>query len=333
MATDDEYITELREVRRPKDTQRSKSSKSAEFESDLLRDTTTRSVAGPTESRPFDQEAFRRQVRDEVTAELNLEQPLDSRRYEDLDSVSAPTRARELTPGQQALIEAVVDVAVDVTTTVVREVVAPFIRDVALPAARAKLDESAERRRAKVADRAESRALGAKTIELEVVEELDASAAATDVLAAEPSIRLSRSDFLRAQLELKLAEDYAERQRWLLAHADVANEDLPPELERSLGLILESRADELDEDQREVVAAFLGRAGDPSNTGPAIPIEREPDARRPKLGGARPADAGQAFAPHRAQWNPADDYCVAAPWGSIRQLGDGPRWQLSGELA
>ena len=39
------------------------------------------------------------------------------------------------------------------------------------------------------------------------------------------------------------------------------------------------------------------------------------------------------FGTHGVQWNPADDYCVAAIVTIDRTPGDGPRWQLSGELA
>lgn len=39
------------------------------------------------------------------------------------------------------------------------------------------------------------------------------------------------------------------------------------------------------------------------------------------------------FGAHGVQWNPADDYCVAATVTIDRAPGDGPRWRLSGELA
>ena len=276
MVTDDEYVTEIREVRRRKDTQRSKSSKSTEFESDLLRNKATKNVAGPTESRPFDTDAFRQQVRDEVTAELaDAESPFV---YDSFDS-QAPTpvtlEKRDLPPGWQALADALADVAVDVTTALVREVVAPFLRDVALPAAKAKLDEVRARRRARAVERtvAKAQALGDRPSE--VAEESDVTGlSATEVETAESLLRVSRSEYVRIQLELRLAEDYAARRRGLLAQADVQDEDLTPELERSIALMLEGRAPELDDDERAAVAAFLQGSENPSGTRHAIEIER-----------------------------------------------------------
>ncbi len=281
MVTDDEYVSEIREVRRRKDTQRSKSSKSTEFESDLLRNKATKNVAGPTESRPFDTDAFRQQVRDEVTAELaDAESPFV---YDSFDS-EAPTpvtvEKRDLPPGWQALADALTDVAVDVTTALMREVVAPLLRDVALPAAKARFDGVRARRRARAVERtvAKAEALGDKPSE--VAEESDVTGlSATEVETAEPLVPVSRSEYVRFQLELRLAEDYAAQRRWLLARADVQDEDLTPELERSIALMLEGRGPELDDDERAAVAAFLQGSENPSGTRHAFEIERAGEGR------------------------------------------------------
>lgn len=97
-----------------------------------------------------------------------------------------------------------------------------------------------------------------------------------DVEVAEPSIPLSRSEFLKTQLELKLAEDYVERKRWILAHADVTDEDVTPQLKQSVALILEGRADELDEDDRVKVAAFLHHSATPPVQERAVPLQAGP---------------------------------------------------------
>ncbi|MFT4295850.1 MAG: hypothetical protein QM582_10610 [Micropruina sp.] len=54
------------------------------------------------------------------------------------------------------------------------------------------------------------------------------------------------------------------------------------------------------------------------------------DARWAALG---PRQLVRPFGPRGVQWNPADDHCVAAAVTIDPTPGDGPRWQLSGELA
>ncbi|TYL51178.1 hypothetical protein [Agromyces mariniharenae] len=234
--SDQEYVEEIRLVRRKKDTYRSNSSKSDAFESDLLRNKGTRNVAGPTESRPIDEAELRR-------------------RYQG-DPAYGPQR--EPSPAQQALADAIIELS----TVLIREFVVPVVREVALPAAKAKLSEFAERRRFNALVRAEirARALAANVVEVEVVEETEPGSTAADVEVAAPGIAVTRSDLLLAQLQLKLAEDFVAQQRWLLAHAEVTDEDLSPELKQSVSLMLEGRADQLDDGQREAVAVFLQEA-------------------------------------------------------------------------
>lgn len=113
MSNDDEYIEEIRVVRRKKDTHRSKSSKSKDFESDLLHSNTSKNVAGPTESRRVNEQELRE-------------------RYQSAPIFVTPAASspRELTPSQQALA----DVIADAESIVIREFLVPLIRDVAAPA-------------------------------------------------------------------------------------------------------------------------------------------------------------------------------------------------------
>ncbi|WP_154096467.1 hypothetical protein [Microbacterium testaceum] len=236
MSDKDEYVEEIRVVRRKKDTYRSNSSKTDEFESDLLRSKSTRSVAGPTESRAVDEEEMRHRFGTNSTSDA---------------------AARPLTPGQQALADGLAELA----DVVIRELVVPLVRDVAAPAARAKWAEFTERRRTRAQERLEAKARAERTARLEVVEEAGPATPGSEVEASEPPIAMSRSDMLLARLQLQLAEDFVARQRWLLEHAEIADEDLTPTLEHSIMRMLEGRADELTEPEREEVAIFLRHAG------------------------------------------------------------------------
>ena len=241
MSDKDDYVEELRVVRRKKDTYRSNSSKSDEFESDLLRNKRSKGVAGPTESRAVDEDELRE-------------------RYQgDPIYVTSDASSRELTPGQQAIADAIVEVA----DVLIRELVVPLVRDVAAPAVRAKFSEVAERRRARALERASSKAKAreAKVARLEVVAEPEPTPVSTDLDDLEPSAPMTRGEMLLAQLQLKLAEDYAARQRWMLEHAEVTDEDLSPTLEQAVAMMLEGRADSLSEAEREAVAEFLRQAG------------------------------------------------------------------------
>lgn len=241
MSDDQEYSEELRLVRRKKDTVRSKSSKSDEYESDLLRDKNTKSLAGPTESRPVDEEELRRRYQHDPN-------------FDSSDSAPDPAQDRELSPGEQALANALAGVA----TLFINDFLVPFVREVTLPSAKAKLNERAERRRAKDSERKKvvAKALRRETMERGSVDEAQPESGA-NLASREPSIPLSRSDFMLAQLQLKLAEEYAAQRRWIIAHAEVKDQDLSSQLERSLSLMLEGRADELDEEQRQAVASFI----------------------------------------------------------------------------
>lgn len=252
MSNDEDYIEEIRLVRRKKGTTRSNSSKSNEFESDLLRNTTTKNIAGPTESRQVDEQELRKRYQGD---------PI-------FISRDAPPQ-RDLTPGQQELADAIAELG----GMVIRELVLPLIRDVAAPAAKAKLSELAARQRIRAVERAKAKA---KTLEvsgarLEVADEVKPAPAASDLEVSEPSIPITRSDLVLAQLQLKLAEDYAAKQRWLVSHAEVTDEDLSPALKQSLTRMLEGKADELDDIEREAVAVFLQQASKAPHSKRALP--------------------------------------------------------------
>lgn len=236
VSDEDDYVEEIRVVRRKKDTYRSNSSKTNEYESDLLRSKSTKNVAGPTESRAVDEKELRQRFGTNSTYDA---------------------AARPLTPGQQALADGLAELA----DVVIRELVVPLVRDVAAPAARAKWAEFTERRRTRAQERLEAKARAERTARLELVEEVVPTAPDSEVQASQPTIPVSRSDMLLARLQLQLAEDFVARQRWILDHAEVADEDLTPTLEQSLMRMLEGRADELTEPEREEVAVFLRQAG------------------------------------------------------------------------
>ena len=249
VSNDGEYIEEIRVVRRRKDTHRSKSSKSRDFESDLLRSKTSKNVAGPTESRRVNEQELRERYRSDPIVVT--------------PAVSSP---RELTPSQQALA----DVIADAGSIVIREFQVPLIRDVAAPAAKAKLGEFAARQRIRAPERteAETKSSDADAAQVDVVDE-ESFAPVADPEVAEPSIPVTRSALMLAQLQFKLARDYAAKQQWLISHAEVVDEDLSPELEQSLTRMLEGRANELNDEEREVVAVFLRQAENIAGSKPA----------------------------------------------------------------
>lgn len=250
VSNDDEYIEEIRVVRRKKDTYRSKSSKSKDFESDLLRSKTSKNVAGPTESRRVNEQELRERYRGDP-----------------IFVTSSDSSPRELTPSQQALA----DVIADAGSIVIREFLVPLIRDVAAPAAKAKLGEFAARQRFRALERAEAKTKSsdADAAQVEVVDE-ESFAPVADLEVAEPSIPVTRSALMLAQLQLKLAKDYAAKQQWLISHAEVVDEDLSPELEQSLTRMIEGRANELNDTEREAVAAFLQQAENIAGSKPAL---------------------------------------------------------------
>ncbi|MHD0307206.1 hypothetical protein [Rhodococcus erythropolis] len=249
MSNDGEYIEEIRVVRRKKDTYRSKSSKSKDFESDLLRSKTSKNVAGPTESRRVNEQELRERYRSD---------PI-------VITPAAPS-PRELTPSQQALAGAIADAG----SIVIRELLIPMIRDVAAPAAKAKLSEFAARQRVRALERAEAKTKSsdADAAQADIVDE-ESFAPVADLEVAERSFPVTRSALMLAQLQLKLARDYAAKQQWLISHAEVVDEDLSPELEQSLTRMIEGRANELNDTEREAVAVFLRQAENIAGSKPA----------------------------------------------------------------
>jgi hypothetical protein len=234
---DDDYVYELREVRRRRDTQRSKSSKSSEVESDLLRYRRNGKVAGPTESRAVDEDALRR-------------------RYQN-DPISSPPAAPSHSPGAQALLDFVLDVVAEVG----REVVLPFIEEVAIPAVQRKVADAAARRGSRPVRGVREVEEQPPSVKHHSASSLD-EAVGRDLGLDESCLSISRSKQLRLQLQLKLAEDFAANRRHLLSRVEVVDNDAPPELEHAITLLIEGRVDELDDDTRERVAVLLDREGE-----------------------------------------------------------------------
>lgn len=257
--TEGEYVTEIREVRRKKGTVRSKSSKSADFESDLLRTEDSNELAGPTESRAIDEAELRNRYQDDTFAYV---------------PDSAETEP-QLTPGQEAFIEWVADLAAEFTMTIVNEAVVPLVRDYAWPAAKTKMSGWVQRRRGLPpghphTDLPVGTALA--STEGEDTPATEGSGAALSEI--EPSVPMTERDLLAARLRLQMAEAYAQQQRWLIAHADVTDEGASPELQRSVQLLLDGRADELNDDQRAAIMELLGQTGLDVDSGSAREVER-----------------------------------------------------------
>jgi hypothetical protein len=254
---DNEDEWELREVRRPKGTHRSRSTETPGADRELLREDGTNRNLGPSESRSVDDAALRQRYQGD---------PI----YLTPEGIS-PTM-RELSPGQKLLAE--------VTDFMLREVVAPVIHDVVhevvLPTAKTKLSEFTERRRSKASERADAKARTPAKSEADVIyplaAESDSPSVGVDgnasldsgVDVAEPVLPMRRSDLLAIQLQLKFAEEIAARQRWLLAHAVVDDEDLSPELGRMFATVLGGGADDLTDDEHELITEYLHRANGPA---------------------------------------------------------------------
>lgn len=250
MSSDEEYVEEVRLVWRRKDTYRSNSSASDEFERDLLRNKTTRGMAGPTESRAIGEQELRQRFPGE---------PI----FPTADATSAPVPRQELSPEVQAIIDAVVRNIMDRAERALRERAYPYVRNVAYPAAKRFARELLRHGHSRPAPHTEPTARPVKTPPIDAASKgAGESEASTDeVDSAEPSIPMSRSDLTLIQLDLELAEDYIAHLRWLIAHADTTDDDLSPELDLLTMLVLEGRGGELDNEERQAVAAVIRKRG------------------------------------------------------------------------
>lgn len=265
MSDDVEYEEELRIVRRKKGTSRSKSSKSSEFESDLLWNQDSKVVAGPTESRAVDEAELRRmcEAHDFGGGVKNSDSQFESPSLRD------------------ASIDAVATLVVDgLIVPLVKELIVPGVTQVVIPRTRDKLSEWAEHRRARRIEKAEATLRSADARGLRSRHPTSGPVASSEIPAlVEPTIPMSRRDLLLARLRLKLAEDYVAQQRWLIGHAEVTENDIQEEgsavqeLVRSIQQILEGNIDQLDEHQRALIAELLSDQLECREEGEPIEIE------------------------------------------------------------
>ena len=221
---------ELRLVRRPEGSRRSKSTGSPGAERDLLRDSTG-ALLGPTESWAVDT--------DELREALARNEP--TRR--------APHSLRR-SPGKQMAV----DIATDVAYAVVREVLAQGYHLVIAPKARAKWNELRQNRRPGQAQVSSD----ASSSELVVADLAQVDKPSTDLAALRPIIVMDSVEF-RERLALMLAaENFAAEQRRLLSAARINDEaDLPPELAYAIKLVLEEDTASLDDVTLELLMGFL----------------------------------------------------------------------------
>ena len=223
-------------MRLPQGSHRSKSTETPGADRELLREDGTNRNLGPSESRPVNEEALRQRYQSEPIPRTSMQM-------------------RELSPGQKALADAIAELG----GRVLREIVVPIILDIAVPAAKTRFSEFAELRRTRALERAEPevRTATADGVDSSSPRSSKTHSDIAEVDEAGPVIEMSRSEVMTAQLQLQIAEEYAARQRWLLAHASVTEENSSEELQRIVSAVLEGRVADLSDAERETVAAYI----------------------------------------------------------------------------
>lgn len=225
---------ELRLVRRPEGSRRSKSTGTPGAERDLLRDSTG-ALLGPTESFPVNTDDLKKALARS-------------------DPTRRGTHRQERSPGKQMAVEVVADVAY----LVVREAVAQVYHLVIAPRARARwteLQQSRQPERRQVGTVNEAEALPS---ELLVADFKPPEEPSTDLVTQPPSTVIDSVEF-RQRLALMLAaENFAAEQRRLLAAARISDAaDLPPELADAMKLVLEEDTSSLDDLSLQLLVDFL----------------------------------------------------------------------------
>lgn len=238
---------ELRLVRRPEGSHRSKSTGTPGAERDLLRDKSG-ALLGPTESFPVDLNELR-----------------DRLGRSDATPPDRPGQVRSA--GRQMAV----DIATDVAYIFLREAVAQVYDLVIAPKAKAKWAQLKRRRSPVQGDQGKASSRELLAAELPPVEE-----PSTD-LAPKLVVVMDSVEF-RQRLALMLAaENFAAEQRQLLSSAQVSDEaDLPPQLASAMKLVLEEGTASLDDQSLQLLLDFLTS----SDAELVEPLERhEPQAR------------------------------------------------------
>lgn len=221
---------ELRLVRRPEGSRRSKSTGTPGAERDLLRDSRG-ALLGPTESFPVDTDELRKTL-----------------------ARSEPTRRGPDSQGRSPGKQMAVDIATDVAYVVVREALAQVYHLVIAPKARAKWTELNQNRRP--AQRQVSSDASASKVVVADLAQVDEPS--TDLAAQRPTTVMDSVEF-RQRLALMLAaENFAAEQRRLLSAAQISDAaDLPPQLAYAMKRVLEEDTASLDDVSLQLLMDFL----------------------------------------------------------------------------
>lgn len=235
------YDEELRWVKVPTGTHRSRSHETPGYERDLLREEGTNKLRGPTESRPADV--------DEIVRSRTPDAPARPSAGEEFGRQLGDAIADALHP----YIEQLVDLGVDAAARGISNLWAWAKR------------KTAERRTATSgAAAAEEPAAPAAllvTEEPEDAKEQPIDGAGTGIATPAPS--MSGEEFRARLLSALAAEHYAAQQKRLLASVHVQDDALPDELKSAIKKAIEGDASSLDEHDLARVVEFVGDARTP----------------------------------------------------------------------
>lgn len=209
---------ELRAVRRPAGSHRSRSAGTVGAERDLLRDSSG-ALLGPTESFPVDLEELRK----------------------------ALTRR---SPGKRTAV----DIATDVAYLVVREALAQVYHLVIVPKARAKWSALKQTRRSERRHVSHD----ASGSELIVADLGQVDEPSTNLVSQPPTTVMSSDEFRKRFALMLAADNFAVEQRRLLSTAQICDEtDPPPQLMHAMKLVLEEDTASLDDVSLQLLVDFL----------------------------------------------------------------------------
>ncbi|MFF0129707.1 hypothetical protein ACFYTG_28975 [Streptomyces mirabilis] len=169
------------------------------------------------------------------------------------------TGARELSPSQQLLVDALAEVLTELLKTVAREAIFPAFKEVVAPAVKRKWGGLAKSLRSTTRE-ASGQAGTTRLATLAAAAPPADSYNEADAAVEEPKIVMSSAEFRRRLVAALAAEEFADRQKRMLSNARIEDEDIPPEFEGAIKLALEGNASLLDEGTRAAVMQFLAGA-------------------------------------------------------------------------
>ncbi|MDX3672334.1 hypothetical protein [Streptomyces europaeiscabiei] len=234
----------LRWVRIPEGMHLSDSKDTPGAERDLLREDGTNKLLGPAESFPADEDVLLRVHASEM----------DSPRGVDV---------RELSPAQQAIVDAIADATAEALETLVREFIVPVLKEVVAPAIKRKMGGIAKNLRSATKETS-GQPSATELADLTATPPTDPSKE-VDAAIEEPRINMSSTEFRERLRAALVAEEFVAAQKRILSNASIEDDDLSPELESAIKLAIEGNASVLDEETRAAVVKFL--AGDQVTVG------------------------------------------------------------------